>query len=199
MRLLYCFQDYYARITEKKRTVILLLLTYALGLIFGLIFIKKTSAYDYHVEACVRFLEEVCYSQTNIFLLFLKRYAGNLLLYLLVSVSGVHFLTVWLPPVLLAYRGYTLGGSLFVFFSVYRFSGVMIVFTLYLPIKLLCDSVLTSGTVLSLHRARDFRFCGEDFKVLLLDFLCGALVLLAIGLLEALLLFAFFRSAGNIL
>ena len=99
----------------------------------------------------------------------------------------------------MAFRAYTFGGCLVLFFSVYRFTGALIVIALYLPVHLLVDAVLLWAALLSCDRARGFCFCRTDFMSILRDFVILAIILLLVCLLEMLLLLLFVRPVGNLM
>ncbi len=162
----------------------------------GIVFIKTPAIYGYHLNLCDRYVDRVCYSSRSVFLIFLERTAGNALVLLLLLCAGFYVAGLAVTPLIFIYRAYTFGGSLAIFFSVYRFSGALIVFVLYLPIHLLLDAVFLLAIVLSFCRAPRFRFCGDDFKELLFDFLCLLILIVVICLLEALLLAALFHPYG---
>ena len=83
-----------------------------------------------------------------------------------------------------------------IFFSVYRLTGALVVFVLYLPVHLLFDCLFLAATSLSCGRAR--RFCGEDFFCLLWDFLVLLAITAIVCLAEAILLLALFHPLGSI-
>lgn len=199
MNLLFCYRDCFCRIIKRKKTLIFLLLLFLCSTLCGIIFVNSPSFYEYHLRMCDRYLDRVCYSQTNVFLIFIKRTAGHSIFLLLLFVAGVHRAACVFTPLALVYRGYTFGGSIYIFLKVYRFSGAVVLFVLYLPVHLLLDVLFLACGTLSFARAADFRFCKNDFKELMLDFFLFLLAVTAICLLEAVLLLAFFHPLGNIL
>lgn len=165
----------------------------------GIVFVKTPSIYSYHLNICEKFLDRVCFSSRSVFIIFLERFAGNALILLLLTVAGVHIAGLSVTPAAIVYRGYVFGGSLAIFFSVYQFSGALIVFALYLPVHVLLDSVFLFAVALSFSRAPQFRFCTEDCKGLLCDFLLLLFLVAAVCLLEAFLLLVLFHPVGNLL
>ena len=199
MSLPYCFQDCLGRATERKKTLIIFAALFAVSAILGICFIKTPAVYDYHLNLCDRFVGRVCFSERNVFLIFLERTAGNAFILLLLLLAGIHVFGLVVPPAVFVYRAYTFGGSVAVFFSVYGVSGALIALVLYMPVHLLLDAVFLGATSLSFGRARRFRFCRENFKELALDFLILLLIVTIICLLEMILLFALFHPLGNLL
>ncbi len=192
-------RDFLGRALERKRTLIVLGALFAVGIVLGLSFIKTPAAYDFHLENCDRYLRKVCYSERNVFAIFLERTAGCVLLAALTAVSGIHIAALILPSAILLYRAYTFGGSICILCSVYRVSGLLVVFVLYLPVHLLIDAVLVLGMALSCARAPHFCFCKRDFCELLCDFgvLAGLVALVCLA--EMLLLLAVFHPIGVLL
>ena len=188
-----------ARILERKRTFILLAALCLVGAILGLCFIRTPAVYDYHLGLCERYVVRVCFSDRSVFVIFWERLAGAALLIALMLLSGVHFAALIVPPAILLYRAYTFGGSLVIFFSVYRVTGVLIVFVLYLPVHLLLDAVLLAATTLSCARAPHFCFCRHDFCELGMDFCALLLLAAAVCLFESVLLLAIFHPIGAVL
>ncbi len=196
---LFFVRDCFERCFERKKTLIVFGAIYLLGAILGMCFIRTPAVYDYHLGLCVRYMDRVCFSDRNIFLIFLERMCGCTLLLALMIASGVHFAALLVPPGILLYRAYTLGGSLIIFFSVYRATGALVVLVLYLPVHLLIDAVLIAATVVSCGRAHRFCFCRTDFTLLGLDFAAFFLLIAAICLVEAVLLLAVFHPIGTII
>lgn len=187
------------RVLTRKKTLVVFGVIFLVGVIVGLCCIKTPAIYVYHLKLCDRFIDRICYSDRSVFLIFLERSAGNLLLLALFLISGIHFAALALPPALILYRAYTFGGSLYIFCAVYGMSGVLIAFVLFFPIHVAIDLIFMSGTALSCARAPRFRFGKEEMRELLLDFLILALFVLIICLAEAILLAALFHPLGNIL
>lgn len=191
-------RDCFSRALTRKKTLIVFLLLFLAGIVLGLIFITTPAIYDYHLTICDRFVNRVCFSDRSVFEIFLERLFGNGLLLLLTVAAGIHWAGCIFPPIVLGYRAYTFGGSLYIFFSVYRISGAFIVVALYLPVHILVDAVLCCASTLSYARAPHFGFAKPDWLSLLTDLGCLFLLLIAIGLIELLLLMALFHPLGNI-
>ena len=199
MNLLFCVRECVCRALSRKKTLAIFAVVFLVGVIVGLCCIKTPAIYGYHLKLCDRFIDRVCYSDRSVFLIFLERTAGNLLLLALFLASGLHCAALVLPPALILYRAYTFGGSLYIFCAVYGVSGALIAFVLFFPIHIAIDLVFMSGTALSYARAPRFRFGREELKEILLDFLILAAFILIICLVEAILLAALFHPLGNIL
>ena len=199
MNLFSLLRDCFSRVFERKITLIVLVCLFFVATVLGVLFITTPAIYSYHLNLCDRFVDRVCYSETSVFLIFLERLAGNCVFVAVILCSGVHVVGLFLPPIVLVYRAYTFGGSLAIFFSVYKISGVLIVFALYLPIHLLIDAVLIGATVLSFSRARCFCFTQEDILGLLRDFLILIVLIAAICLLECILLAVLFHPIGELM
>lgn len=193
------FRDCISRILEKKLTLLIFAVVFLCGIILGIAFVKTPAVYYYHLNLCDRFVDRVCYSERNVFVIFFERTLGHAVILAVVLLGGIHIAGLFLPAAVLLFRACTFGGSLAVFFSVYRLSGVLIVFVLYLPIHLLLDAVFLGAAVISVSRAPRFRFAKADFTELLHDFLALAVLVVLICLLEMILLFALFHPLGNIL
>ena len=129
-------------------------------------------------------------------MIFFERTAGHTLLLALILLGGIHFAALTIPAAALFSRACTFGGSIVIFFSVYRLTGALVVFVLYLPVHLLFDCLFLAATSLSCGRAR--RFCGEDFFCLLRDFLILLAITAIVCLAEAILLLALFHPLGSI-
>ncbi|MBR7186280.1 MAG: hypothetical protein IKD43_02175 [Clostridia bacterium] len=185
-------------ILEKRRTLLLFGVLFLLGILLGILFIKTPTVYEYHLNLTARFLGEVCFSDRSVFLIFFERTCGNALLLALVLLAGVHFAGLAVPPVVLLYRAYAFGGSLTILFTVYRVTGVLVALTFYLPIHLLVDVILIGATAVSCNRAREFCFCRRDFCELGLDFFAFFMLIAAVCLFEAVLLFAIFHPIGAV-
>lgn len=184
---------------ERKKTLIVFSVVFFVSFILGIALIGTPAAYDYHLNACDRFIDRICFSQNSVILIFFERAAGNALLLAAFCISGIHIACLVLPPALLVYRAYTCGGSVAIFFSVYGVTGILIALVLYLPVHLLIDGCCISATALSFGRARGFRFCKTDFIGLFFDYLILLLMVIAICLLEMILLLVLFHPLGNIL
>lgn len=199
MNLFFCIRECVCRALARKKTLIVFAAVFLVGVIVGLCCIRTPAIYGYHLKLCDRFIDRVCYSDRSVFLIFLERTAGNLLLLSLFLASGIHCVALALPPALILYRAYTFGGSLYIFCAVYGVSGALIAFVLFLPIHIAIDLIFLSGTALSYARAPRFRFGKEEGKELLLDFLVLAAFVVIACLAEAVLLAALFHPLGNIL
>lgn len=199
MGFLHLFRELFFRVAARKKTLVCFGVLFLCGFILGIAFIKTPAIYGYHLRLCDRFVDRVCYSDRSIFVIFVERSFANGLFLILILCSGVHPIGLILPPMLLCYRSYTFGGSIVVFFSVYRMSGALIVFVLYLPIHLLIDLVLIGAAAISCERAFGFQFCQRDFIRLGRDALLLVVCVAVICLLEAVLLLVLFHPIGNLL
>ena len=199
MNFLSLFRELLGRVISRKKTLLAFGVVFLIGVILGMLFIKTPSVYGYHLKLCDRFIDRVCYSDRNVFFIFIERTSGNVLLVGLILCAGLHPVGLILQPVILVYRAYMFGGSLAIFFTVYRMSGALIVFVLYLPIHLLIDAVLLCATALSCARANSFRFCTEDLTALVRDAVFLIVLVAAICFLEMVLLLALFHPLGNLL
>ena len=199
MNLSFSFRDCLSRTFERKKTLVVFAVLLLVGTVLGLIFVTTPAIYDYHITVCDRFVNRVCFSDRSVLEIFLERTLGHAVLLLVVALSGIHLVGCVLPPIVLVFRAYTFGGSLYIFFSVYRLEGALIVLGLYLPIHLRIDAILCCAGALSYARCRRFCFSRQDWLLLLADFLVFFCFLLAIGLLEMLLLLALFHPLGNII
>lgn len=186
-----------SRAWERKRTLIAFAALFLICTIVGITVGGAASAY--HLQLCARYLRDVCYTQKSIFVVFLGRAAGCCLMAAFVLFAGMHVVGLVFPPLLLVFRAYTFGGCIAVFFSVYKFAGALIVFTLYLPVHLLVDAALLWATALSYARAPSFCFCRSDFFALLRDLALLAAVLVLICLAELLLLVVIVHPIGNLM
>lgn len=184
---------------ERKKTLLIFCGIYLVGAILGMCFIKTPAVYEYHVTLCARYVDRVCFSDRNVFLIFLERSCGYALLLAVVLLSGMHFAALIIPPGILIYRAYTMGGSLLILFSVYRATGALVALVLYLPVHLLIDAVLLAAMAVSCGRATKFTFCRSDFAVLGADFVTFFLIILAVCLLETILLLTVFHPIGTII
>lgn len=192
----YLIQDCFTRCLERKRTFILFGIIYLVGIVLGICFVKTPSVYDYHLNICERYMARVCFSSRSVFAIFIERVCGTFILLALMLIAGIHFAALAVPPAVLLYRAYTFGGSLTIFFSVYRVTGVLVVFVLYLPIHLLIDILLIAATVVSCGRAHRFQFCKSDFCALGLDLIAFSLLIATVCLLETVILLAVFHPIG---
>lgn len=199
MNLSFCFRDCLARTFDRKKTLLVFAVLLLVATILGLIFVTTPAIYDYHITVCDRFVNRICFSDRSVLEIFLERTLGHTVLLLVVMLAGIHAVGCILPPVIFLFRAYTFGGSLYIFFSVYRFEGALIVIGLYLPVHLLIDAILCCAGALSYARCRRFCFSRHDWALLFTDFLVYFCLVLAVGLLEMLLLLALFHPLGNII
>lgn len=199
MRPLFFLQSCISRALSRKWWMVFLILALLCSSMCGIVFIKTPAFYEYHLKICDRFLDRVCYSDRNVFVIFLERTAGNALLLILVLAGGLHPACLPLPVVTLLYRFYTFGGTLAILFSVYAVPGAVVALALYLPIHLLVDAVFLLAAGISFSRAFFFSFCESDLKELLIDFLALFCLIALVCLLEMVLLLALFHPLGNLL
>ncbi len=192
-------KELFLRAFQRKWIVLCLFLLLLSSTMCGIVFIKTPTFYEYQLRICDRFLDRVCYSDRSVFLIFIERTAGCALLLFLVLIGGVHPAALALSAMVMAFRGYTFGGTVAILFSVYGMSGAIVAFALYIPIRILADGVLLLAAAVSFSRAFCFRFCAGDIKELLADFLLLSVLILMICLLEAVLLAALFHPLGNLL
>ena len=192
-------RDVFSRAFERKRALVIFAAGFLVCVVLGAVFVKTPAGYDYHLRLCERFLDRVCFSERSVFVIFFGRTAGNALLLALVLLGGMHYACLTVPTVVLFYRSCTFGGSLVIFFSVYKLTGALVVFALYLPVHILTDCLLILGAALSCGRARRFRFCADDFRILLLDLLIFFAFVVLVCIAEAILLSALFHPLGNVI
>ncbi len=185
------------RALSRKKTLIIFAVLFLTGMVLGIIFIKTPAMYDYHLARCDRFIDRVLFSDRSVFVIFLERTFGHILILLLLLFSGIHPAALVVTPFVLVFRAYTFGGSIAIFFSVYRLSGTLLVLALYIPIHLLLDAVFFLAVAVSFERAR--RFCKRDFGELLCDLAVFACIIALICFAEMLLLLILFHPIGNIL
>ncbi len=196
---LFFLKNFFGKVFERKKTLIFFCVLMLLFTILGMCFISSPAVYAYHLSVCDGFLLDICYSDTNVFFIFLERAGGCLLLVVLILVGCLHPVALILPLAVLIYRAFTFGGSLYVFFDYYGMSGAMVVFVLYLPIHLLSDALLICAAAVAFGRAFCFCFTLSDFLGLLWDFLTLLLLVVLVYLAEMLLLLALFHPIGKIL
>ena len=195
----FSFRDCFGRALAHRKTPIVFAVIFVLCFVLGIAFIGSPSVYDYHLNACERFLDRVCFSSRSVFVIFLEHTAGNALLLALFLFAGIHPAGLVFPPALFVYRAYTCGGSIAIFFSVYGFTGVFVGLVLFFPVHLALDFVFLVASSLSCDRARKFRFRKEEFCSLLADYIVLLVAIAAVCLIEAILLLALFHPLGNIL
>ena len=198
MNPFFCVREVFSRALERKKLLAAFTAGFLACAVVGAVFSKTSAGYAYHLKFCRRFLENVCFSDRSVFLIFLERTAGHALLIALVLLGGVHLAGLCLPAAVLIFRSCTFGGSVVVFFSAYRLTGALVVFALYLPVHLLADALLLAAAALSCGRARSFRFCREDWLLLLRDFLVLTAIAAIVCLAEMILLAALFHPLGNV-
>lgn len=184
---------------ERKKTLVFVAAVYVLFFIVGACCARSPAMFEYNRNLCARYIDRVCYSDTDVFVLFFTRLLGHGLLFVLVLAGSIHPAAMLFPAAVLLYRSFTFGGSVVLFFAVYGAAGALVVFILYLPIHLLIDVSLLLACSRSCGRCTSFCFCGDDLLVLLLDLLCFVLVAVAVGAVEGLLLAALYHPLGNIL
>lgn len=199
MNFLPVIRDCARRALDKKIALCIFGGVFLIFAVLGLCFIKTPAIYAYHINICEKFVDNVCYSERSVFVLFIERSCGNLLMIGVAVLSGMHVCAIAVPSCVLIYRAYTFGGSLYIFFNVYRLSGALIVFVLYLPVHLLIDALLIAAMAIAIGRAPRFCFRRSDFCDLLRDFSVLALFVVAICLLEMILLLLIFHPIGNIM
>lgn len=196
---LFPIRDCWRRVCDKKIALMIYGAVFLCFTVLGICFIKTPAIYEYHLNLCDKFVDRVCYSDRSVIVIFFERSSGHILLLAIALLAGVNMFAVAVPTVIFVYRAYTFGGSLYIFFNVYRLSGALIVGLLYLPVHLFIDVVLLSAILFSLGRAPRFSFCRQDFTDILRDFIVLGVLILLICLLEAVLLLALFHPLGNII
>ncbi len=196
---LFLLKDRLSRAFERKWAPILLIFLLLCSTMCGILFVKTPVFYDYNLKLCDRFLDRVCYSDRNVFLIFLERTAGNALCLLLLLVGGLHPVCLPVPFVTVAFRAYSCGGMTAVLFSVYGVSGAVVALALYLPVRFFLDCVFLLAASCSVSRAFRFRFCAADMREALSDLLFFLALVVLVCLFEMILLLVFFHPIGNIL
>ena len=199
MRLLLPVKECFGRVFEKKVTLIAFAVLFVVGIALGIVFVKTPAIYDYHLNRCERFMDSVCFSDRSVFLIFLERLAGHTLILALLLAAGIHPVGLVITPIVIVFRAYTFGGSLAIFFSVYRMTGILIAIAFYIPVHIMFDCIFLAAVALSFYRAFSFRFCRPDFGTLLRDFLIFLIFTAIVCIAEILLLLMLFHSVGNIL
>ena len=189
----FCVRDVFSRALERKKLLAAFAAGFLICVILGAVFIKTPAGYSYHLRIAEKFLDRVCFSERSVVVIFFERTAGHALLLALVLLGGIHAAAIVLPSVDRFYRACTNGGSLVIFYSVYRLTGALV-----LPVHLLIDCVLLLGTSLSCGRAKGFCFCGGDWLLLLRDFLTLLALIAIVCLAEMILLLALFHPLGNV-
>ncbi len=193
------FHGFFGRALERKKTLIFLSALVLLFTILGMCLLKSVAVYEYHLNLCETFLLDICYSDTNVFLIFLERLGGCALLLLLILLGGMHPIALLLPLAVLVYRAFTFGGSILVFFDYYGMTGALVVFVLYLPVHFAIDILFVFAATLSFGRAFHFCFYARDLLELFKDLFILLIFAAAVYLFEALLLLALFHPIGKIL
>ena len=199
MRLLLPVKECFGRVFEKKVTLIVFVSLFVIGIALGIVFVKTPAIYDYHLTRCERFIDSVCFSDRSAFLIFLERFFGHALILALLLAAGIHPVGLVITPIVVVFRAYTFGGSLAIFFSVYRMTGVLIAIAFYIPVHIMFDCIFLAVVALSFQRAFSFRFMKRDFGDLFRDLLIFLIFIAIIALAEILLLLLLFHSVGNIL
>ena len=192
-------QGFFARALERKKTLIFFAILTVLFAVLGMCVINSPAIYEYHLTVCDGFLTDICYSDTNVFVIFLERAGGCALLALLILVGGIHPVALLLPIAVLVYRAFTFGGSVYVFIDFYKISGAMVVIILYLPIHLAADVILIFAATITCGRAFHFSFCRTDLWGIVCDFFTVLFFIALVYLAEMLLLLALFHPIGKIL
>ncbi len=196
---LYFMESFFSRAWERKKTLVILAVLVLVFSILGMCFLDNPAVYEYHLSICESYLTDVCFSDTNVFLIFLERAGGCALLAALILAGGLHPVALLLPIAVLIFRSFTFGGSLYVFFDYYGISGAMVVFIIYLPNHLVTDALLVVAAAVTFGRAFRFCFTPSDFFDLLRDFLTILIFIAIICLAEMILLLALFHPIGKIL
>lgn len=104
-----------------------------------------------------------------------------------------------IPSIVLFCRAFIFGGSFVLFFSVYKVTGAVVVFVLYLPIHLLLDVLFLFAFALSCARCTRFCFSKSDLSMLFGDFLVFTAGTVIVSILEGVMLVALFHPIGNLL
>lgn len=190
------FCDPFFRAWERKKTLFSLAALTLIAFILGACFAFQHAAYDYHAAVCARYLDEAFYAYGSPVLLVLQRFLGYALLAAIFLLAGAHPALLAVPIVLLAARGYLAGGSAAVFVGEYGATGVLVLFTLYLPVKLLSGVVFVVLCTLSFARVAG-RNC--DLRGLVSDFPAVLFACFLLCIAELLLMYLLFRPIGNIL
>ncbi len=199
MRLLLPVKECFGRVIEKRIILIVFAVLFLVGMALGIVFIKTPAIYDYHLDRCENFIDSVCFADRSAFLIFLERIAGHTLILVLLLATGIHPVGLVVTPVLIVFRAYTFGGSLAIFFSVYRATGALIAIAFYIPVHILFDCIFLAAVALSFGRAFSFRFCKRGFTEIVKDFIILLIFSIIVCLVEMILLLIFFHSLGNIL
>lgn len=199
MRLLLPVKECFGRVFEKKTILIVYAVLFIIGMALGIVFIKTPAIYDYHLNRCESFIDSVCFSDRSVFLVFLERFAGHALILALLLATGIHPVGLVITPVIVVFRAYTFGGSLAIFFSVYRMTGALIAIAFYIPVHIMFDCIFIAAVALSFNRAFAFRFCRPDFAELIKDLIIFLIFTVIVCIVEILLLLILFHSVGNIL
>lgn len=198
MRFFLPVKDCIGRGLTRKKTLIAFAVLFLAGIVFGIVFLKTPAVYDYHLDRCNKYLEGVLYSGDNVLLILLKRTAGHAFLLAVLVIAGIHPAALVITPCVVAYRAYTFGGSMGIFVSVFRLSGALVIFPVYLPVRLLMDAIFLLAIATSFERASGFCFNRGCWKELACDFLVYFVLVLLVCILEMILLLIFFRPIGNI-
>lgn len=199
MRLLLPVKECFGRAFEKKVVLIVFAILFVVGMALGIVFIKTPAIYDYHLNRCERFIDSVCFSDRSVFLIFLERIAEHALILALLLAAGIHPVGLVITPVIVVFRAYTFGGSLAIFFTVYRMTGALIAIAFYLPVHILFDCIFFAAVALSFGRAFSFRFCKRNFSEVLKDLIILLIFTAVVCIVEMILLLILFHSVGNIL
>ena len=187
-------RECFSRAWEHKRALFCFMLLFFVCAVIGML-VRDS----YHLQLCTRYLRNVCYTDKSVVVVFFGRFAGCTLLILFLLASGMHRIGLIFPPLLFAFRGYTFGGCIAIFFSVYKFAGALIVIAFYLPVHLLIDAILFWVTALSVDRCRSFCFCRLSFLALLRDAVFFIVLAAAVCFLEMVLLIVIVHPVGNLM
>lgn len=199
MRLLLPVKECFGRVFEKRIILIIFAVIFLVGIVLGIVFIKTPAIYEYHLGRCENFIDSVCFSERSVFLIFLERIAGHSLILALLLAAGIHPVGLVVTPVIIVFRAYTFGGSLAIFFSVYRMTGALIAIAFYIPVHVMFDCIFLAAVSLSFGRAFSFRFCKPDFGQLIRDAIILLIFTAIVCVVEMILLLILFHSVGNIL
>lgn len=192
-------QECFSRVFCRKKTLLALLLVLLCSTVCGIVFIKTPSVYEFHFRNCDRFMAVICFSSRSVFLIFLERSLSAALLLLLVCLGGIHPAALVFVFAVLLFRGYTFGGSICIFFTVYGFTGAIVAFLLYLPVHLALDALFVFAGVLAFARAPAFCFCRASFWEAGRDFIVFLALVLVVCFAEMMLLAIFFHPIGLLL
>lgn len=199
MKHLLPIKECFGRVFEKKVVLLVFGVLFIAGTVLGIVFIKTPAVYDYHLNRCESFIESVCFSDRSVFLIFLDRLLSHSLILLLLLAAGIHPVGLVVTPLIIVFRAYTFGGSLAIFFSVYRMTGALVAIAFYFPVHILFDCIFIAAIALSFGRAFCFRFCKNEIVNLAKDYFIFLIFTVIVCIAEIILLLILFHSVGNIL